>query len=172
MPRPVIVNNHNFTRAYLMQWLEYDQNTGDFRWLKQASNTTYMGKVAGSKNKSGYVNIIFGKRCLKAHRLAWFFVTGKWPKFVDHINGVRNDNRWNNLRNVESAKQNQQNRKCHREGVLWGTWFHRSSGSYGARINVNGKIHSLGYYKTRHDAHVVAIAFARSKGISFIGEIK
>lgn len=41
----------------------------------------------------------------KASRLAWLYMTGEWPKYeMDHINHVKDDNRWVNLRDVTPAE--------------------------------------------------------------------
>ena len=80
--------------------LDYDPETGEFIWLVRRGNqNTFPGKIAGFVRSDRYRRICTnGKRYL-AHRLAWFYMTGEWPESeIDHINGVRDDNRWENLR--------------------------------------------------------------------------
>lgn len=81
--------------------LDYDPDTGMFRWSTSKKNPRMAGKAAGTVATNGYVMIlIFGKRHL-AHRIAWFMTSGKWPTYsIDHINRDRQDNRIKNLRDV------------------------------------------------------------------------
>jgi hypothetical protein len=166
MPRPAEHHDHSFEDMHAC--LSYDEDTGLFHWKKQTANIVKIGMPAGCINRNGYVHILLGKKTFKAHRLALFMKTGRWPKFVDHINGIKTDNRWSNLREVLNEKENQQNRRCHRAGVLWGTSFHRKTGTYSSRVNLNGKIHSMGYHKTREEAHRSSVEFAERNGIRIL----
>lgn len=106
--------------------LNYDPSTGDFTWKVSESNRVRVGSKAGSKSKStGYVYIGFDNKLLAAHRLAFVLMTGIWPEnLVDHINQVRHDNRWVNLRPATNA-ENKRNGKLHRDntsGYMGVTW--------------------------------------------------
>ena len=90
-----------FTVDYLKEILEYNQETGVFTRKKKISSSN-IGDVAGSVESQGYVIISIKNWPFKAHRLAWFYVHGKWPiDCIDHINGNRADNRIENLREVD-----------------------------------------------------------------------
>ncbi|HBC5385607.1 TPA: HNH endonuclease [Citrobacter koseri] len=103
-----------FTFAYLREALVYDHDSGLFTWRvrpvshfrsKKAwnqSNSHFAGKVAGSKDpKHGYIRIKLCGKNHKAHRLAWLYVHEHWPEGeIDHVNGIRDDNRIGNLRDV------------------------------------------------------------------------
>jgi hypothetical protein len=98
-------NESLVSRAELKQIIHYDCSTGIVS-LKDLS-----GKYNLSKN-NGYivVNGICGK-VFRAHRLVWFYHYGVWPdNLIDHINGIKTDNRIVNLRDV-SNRVNGQNRK-------------------------------------------------------------
>lgn len=90
------------TRERLESKLHYDPDTGNFIW-KDPNPMSGMkkGDIAGGLNGAGYILIrCCGERNL-AHRLAWLYMTGQWPKDqIDHIDGNRSNNKFNNLRSV------------------------------------------------------------------------
>lgn len=145
--------------------LDYDPRTGAFTWRPRPVsefpdeksgrvwNSRYSGKAAGTKNAAGYVKIRLGPKSLYAHRLAFFMMTGRWPSLIDHINGDRSDNRWENLREA-TPLQNQFNRKANSASTtgLKGVCFHKKNNTYQARIVIDGKIKSLGYFKSKEMA--------------------
>jgi hypothetical protein len=88
----------------LRELLTYDPETGELRW-RVTRRRAAKGSLAGTLNRNGYRNIEVEQRCYKAHRLAWLYVTGEWPKeTIDHINCKRDDNRWANLRQATTAE--------------------------------------------------------------------
>ena len=99
------------TQAELVENLSYDPDSGVFR--RKISNTRAVkaGDIAGSQNGKGYLTMMVCGRVYKAHRLAFLYMTGSFPpEEVDHINGIRDDNRWANLRAV-SHVENSKNQK-------------------------------------------------------------
>ena len=97
----------------LREALAYDPHTGVFIWRIRASKNTHVGTVAGCPRPgSGYIRITLDGVMYYAHRLAWRYVYGVWPGGqVDHLNGVRGDNRIQNLRDVSSAVNNHNTHK-------------------------------------------------------------
>ena len=71
---------------------------------------------------------------------------------IDHINGDSLDNRKSNLR-IVTNRENQQNRKEHRDGKLFGCSYKKREKKWEAQIRVNGSQKSLGYFKTEYEAH-------------------
>jgi hypothetical protein len=75
---------------------------------------------------------------------------------IDHINGIRNDNRLSNLR-VVTTRENNQNLECHRNGKLVGANFDKrmsnSPRPWRAQIKINGKCSNLGAYATEAEAN-------------------
>jgi len=147
---------HNITAERLREVLHYDPDTGVFTRRVSVRGQS-AGAVAGADSKSlGYVLIGVDKRRYLAHRLAWLYVHGVWPKGqIDHINGIRNDNRPANLREATIA-QNRQNqtgfRRNNASGYL-GVYPDPQTGWYTAKIKINGKSHHIGSYRTAEEAH-------------------
>lgn len=125
--------------------LDYNPETGIFTWKTNVSKNVKVGSVAGTLS-SGYIRIRIHGKGYYAHRLAWLLTYGTLPKDqIDHINGIRTDNRICNLRDV-SIRQNNQNTIKHRNGKLIGTWYNAGMRKWQAGIKVDGKSIHLGYF--------------------------
>lgn len=108
-------------QSYLKDIIDYDPLTGLFFWKTINSNRSKIGSIAGSLQPSGYINIRINKRLYRSHRLAFLYMNGEMPSDgaqVDHINGIRNDNRWANLRLVTKSlnMKNQRKRRSNTSG--------------------------------------------------------
>jgi hypothetical protein len=128
------------TQKELKDFLFYDLETGIFIWLISNSNCVRVGDVAGGKRQDGYISIAINKKDYLAHRLAWFYVYGVWPDFIDHINHDNTDNRIANLRNV-SHKENMRNQKLrstNSSGVSGVSWA-KTKKRWVAYITVDGR---------------------------------
>jgi hypothetical protein len=159
---PRFKNTSALTAEYLRQVFSYSPETGLFTRIKKTSETTNIGDVASFRDSKGYGRIRIAGKLVTNHRLAWLYMTGEWPKqTVDHINGVRDDNRWQNLREATWAEQCQNTKRLvsNTSGFV-GVSFHKASKKWRAYISVNRKQHSLGSYKTADEA---AAAYAVAK---------
>lgn len=143
----------NLTIHRLQSLLSYDPETGCFRWLAPRPYCS-TGKLAGGLTSYGYIRISVDGRPYQAHRLAWFYVHGRWPSNeIDHVNGVRSDNRLTNLREA-TPSQNQANKRIRKDntsGVKGVTWD-KSRGKWLASIHINGKRLGLGRHQTLEQA--------------------
>lgn len=152
------------TRELLMSLFNYDCTTGIFTHTERRSGVVF-GSVAGSLNADGYVHISVYKRKYPAHVLAWIYVYGIHPKDeIDHIDGVRNNNRISNLR-AATRLQNQQyiskiqtNNKSGVRGVCW----NKQKNKWMASISSKGKSIHIGYYQTLEQAHMAYVETKRS----------
>ena len=89
----------------LRKVLSYAPTTGIFRWKVSASSRAPVGAIAGAKNGRGYHQIRISCRPYSASRLAWLYMTGKWPNSeISYINGKPSDTRWANLREATSSQ--------------------------------------------------------------------
>lgn len=145
------------TYDLMMRTLDYDQHTGVFTWkVPMARGRIPAGTRAGCNNCSGYVVIRLGGKLEFAHRLAWLYVHGKWPGGdIDHKNGIRSDNRMENLRDVPHRinRQNERKARVNSKSGLLGV--HPKRGRWAARLWVAGRSMSFGSYATPEEAHQV-----------------
>jgi hypothetical protein len=145
----------------LRQVLRYEPETGIFYWIHRDTQKKKLGLNASIVRSHGYLNISIDGQYYYTHRLAWFYVHGEWPKVIDHINGIKTDNRIDNLRSVDQ--------RCNLQNVVKAR-RHNKSGIIGARktkygfqtsIRLDGKNHYLGHYKTAEEAHNVYLEAKR-----------
>lgn len=162
------MDKKELTAEGLKNLLQYDSGTGHFTWIKRCGKRGVVGKVAGTVDFGGYVVITIDGKRHKAHRLVWLYVHGKWPDVaMDHINGVRTDNRISNLREANWS-ENQHNRNLQRNnksgfmGVSWDA----HSGKWRAGIRSNRRSVNLGSYDSPEAAHFAYLA-AKAKAHPF-----
>ena len=131
--------------------LNYSPKTGIFTW-RVSNGCRKTGDIAGHIDDQGRPRVqVFGKRYM-ASRLAWFWMTGAWPKNeIDHINRDWSDNRWANLREATRSQNTMNMSVASRSKTgIKGVWF--VDGRYRAEIMRDGKRHYLGRFKTKEAA--------------------
>jgi len=130
------------------EYLQYDPNTGIIIWIKQRKNIQ-VGNIAGYTRPEGYLQICLNGKRYYNHRLAWYLHYGVWPiNDIDHINGIKNDNRINNLRDVTHT-QNLLNQKKHREKTVKYYSYNKDSKLWVIKKRINNKQTYLGSFKTK-----------------------
>jgi hypothetical protein len=87
----------------------FEYRDGKLYWRIKPRYQTCIGTEAGYVNKRGYRAVGWNKRLYRAHRIVFLMHYGYMPEQIDHINGNRDDNRIENLREA-TASQNQWNR--------------------------------------------------------------
>ena len=150
------------TQEEVKELLDYNPDTGVFVWkprdnVRKTWNTRYAGTIAGSYDYEGYWRMAIHNRTQKAHRIAWLYVYGEFPSDqIDHINGVKHDNRIENLR-VVSSKINHENKKKgksnNKYSNLLGVTFCKKVKKWKAQITYDKKCHFIGFYDDPEDAH-------------------
>lgn len=154
-PKPLVkpTKNTTLTIERLKQIISYDKDTGILKRYFKKSNGHDCQQQVTSKNVHGYISIMIDGRRYPAHRLAWFYVRGQMPNsWIDHINGIRDDNRICNLR-LATPKENSRNVSG------WKNKKHPLKGVYPQKkrwqsaIRVNGKLIYLGSFEFPEQAH-------------------
>lgn len=156
------------TQEKLKEYLNYNQDTGDFTWIKKTSkySEVEIGTVATGYTGEGYIRVmLFGKRYF-GHNLAWLYMTGEFPKkpmIVDHINRNPSDNSWKNLR-LATPSQNACNKKiqCNNKTGYKGVTYNKFFNKYIARVRINNKRKEIGRFNTAEEAYDAYIKNAKS----------
>lgn len=135
--------------------LTYEAGTGEFRWRVKMGSRARQGARAGTVKADGYRIIFIERKRYSAHRLAWFYVHGRWPlRYLDHANGERDDNRIANLREATKS-QNAANSRAKVPGSVGLRGVSRVSGAatFQSRVSFEGQEHYLGTFRSPQAAH-------------------
>ena len=166
------MKSRRITQDELKDLVLYDEVSGFFYWKSRAESlfsdskkysasricASWNKKNAGKQfgivdSRTGYVIITINGVAHTAHRLAFLYMTGESPEQVDHIDHVRTNNAWENLR---SANHQINARNCplysnNSSGVA-GVNYHKGFRKWMARIVGDGKRLSLGFFENKEDA--------------------
>jgi len=132
----------------------YDPKTGLFTWRSSTLNHIAAGTVAGHLNKRGYIEIQIDGTTYYAHRLAWFFVYGAWPKKrIDHEDRNGQNNAILNLREATNS-QNLANSARYRTNTsgIKGVTKLKTCNRWLPQISFQGKRVYLGLFKSKRAA--------------------
>lgn len=143
---PLFIMKNKITHEELKVTLVYDPNEGVFRRIKTM-------KIAGTKRKDGRFQIAINNRLYQTHRLAWFYVYGRWPTEIDHIDRNQSNNKISNLREV-SRNQNCWNMGMNRRnssGVKGLSWD-KFNNKWLAQVAAFRKTKTLGRFKEKAEA--------------------
>lgn len=161
----------NLTQERLMQLLDYNRETGEFRRKVQAGayDRFPVGSLAGWSNKEGYRYIRLEGRVYRASRLAYLYMTGEWPaEQIDHKNCNVSDDRWKNLRPASQSQNKRNNRLRKDSGTGYKCVVHdKSRDKYRWQVVVDGKRRKSG---KRFDTAAEAYADYQARLPSFHGE--
>lgn len=165
------------TQEYLKECFDYNPETGILTWKERPLyhfsgkkaynwfNSCFTNKELRNTNEYGYVYVTINKKLYLVHRIIWMLIYNEHPDTIDHINGITDDNRLCNLRNV-TQEQNMRNIKLPR---------HNNSGYMGAsklgkrwrsRINIGDEEILIGVFDTKEEA---ALAY-QLKRLELYGE--
>lgn len=134
------------TKERLWELLNYDPDTGIFT-RRVARGSYKAGEVAGRVATNGYIDISVDGRRYGGHRLAWLYMTGRWPaNDCEHKDRVRSNNAWSNLREATRSQN---------LGNVLAKGIQKNGKGWQATIMIRGKRMMLGTYNTSEEARDV-----------------
>lgn len=141
------------------EYMSYNSITGMLVWKKKPAQRVKIGDKVGSVDSAKYyrtkITIDGAEKSILNHRIAWFICHSEAPEFIDHINGVKTDNRICNLRSCTKSEncRNSKRRKHNTSGYK-GVCWRKDAKRWVAKINVNCKRLHLGYFDTAAEAYI------------------
>jgi len=148
------------TQRQLKKLLDYNPKTGIFRWRVAKARRIKIGIPIITHN------IMIDGKNYHAHRLAFLWMTGRWPKYdIDHKNGNFHDNRWTNLREA-TPSQNMMNARTQKFRKFTSRYKGVSKcsdrpGKWMARIATHKPGGFLGRFNSAEEAHAAYRKAAR-----------
>lgn len=158
-----------YSMKTLNEYFDYNATTGELRWkIRPPHGRKAAGELAGSIYRNGYRMVRVGGQRFKVARLCWFLHYGVWPvNEIDHIDGVRDNDRISNLREATRA-QNQANASyAHANTTGFRGVSRTQQGRWIACISINCKNKNLGTFDTPEQAHAVFLKAAKERSGEF-----
>lgn len=144
------------TQERLHELFDYDELSGNLIRLVSRGRAK-AGINGGTVHWSGYMQINVDGVKYQLSRIIWLHKTGQWPiAEIDHKNGVKNDNRWCNLREASKVEngRNRPKKPCKNSHLPKNV--RKNGKGYQAFFYHNQKFVSLGTYKTSEEAGKIA----------------
>lgn len=151
-----------------------DPESGKLYWKVRSARRVKIGDEAGTKNCNGYRQVYILGRLYRSHRVVFAIIHGRWPESeLDHINGIRDDNRPSNLREA-TPSQNSMNTGMsgmNKSGIRGVSWS-KVCNKWRASIQVRRKQIHLGVFNSISDAEVAYNAAASKYFGEFQGNMR
>lgn len=148
MDKPGLLQGNYVDADFVRHLLHYDPLTGVWTWMNPLPHSKMKrGDVAGRIMTSGHRQIRIATGFYYSSRLAWLYMTGEWPKDqIDHKNRIKDDDRWENLREATQSLNSFNRDWCEANGDMRGILAHGNQ----FRVDIGGKY--LGLFKTLEEA--------------------
>lgn len=156
-----MLQSRKLSQTRLKELLSYNKRSGVFVWIKSNSNRRLPKSIAGNKSPNGYIKIKIDGKTYLAHRLVWIYIYGEIAEYmqIDHINGIKDDNKIKNLRCVTSAENQQNIKKANSNNTsgFLGVTKNKHGSTFQSEIRVFGKRIYLGNFSTADEAYLAYI---------------
>lgn len=139
-------------RDFALKYLHYDPSNGNLIWRKAPRGGVAIGSGGNrSLNSRGYQLITLQRKSYLAHRIIWLMTYGNLPKFLDHINRDRSDNRIANLREA-TWTENLRNKSPYKKRSTLPPGVTKHGAKFRAKISIDNRQKSLGNFATPEEA--------------------
>jgi hypothetical protein len=137
----------------------FDYKDGNLYWKNKTTNLSRVkiNNIAGSPGEKGYLQIGINQKLYLAHRVIFLMHHGYMPDFVDHIDGNKENNFIENLREA-SRGQNRMNSKLqsNNKSTIKNVNWHKKQNKWVVQLGVEGKKLYFGAYFDLNVAKFVA----------------
>jgi hypothetical protein len=143
----------NITAERVRAVFRYDETTG-LLWSRRMNRVRPIGSI----EQDGYLRTAIDGTSVYVHGVVWLYVTGLHPiRMIDHIDGVKTNNRFSNLREADQY-ENQHNRwkpanVPNRTSRFIGVSQDKGKPGWRVKIQVRGMKMNLGTFATESMAH-------------------
>lgn len=161
-----ISRTENASFEEISSLFEYDSESGLF-FRKIGAGSYRKDWTQGTRQSNGYrFFIVNGKKYL-AHRLAFLLTHGSYPSgVIDHVNGIRSDNRICNLRDVTQGDNTKNTHvRLEKKKKFSGCTYDSKRNKWRAEAKIKGKRYSLGRFTTEIEAHEAYVSFMKKHDI-------
>jgi len=131
--------------------LEY--RDGVLYWKQDRGYSIKAGDKAGCRYASGYIYLKIDYKAYRAHRIIWLMHKGILPKQIDHINGIKEDNRIENLRECDNST-NQRNKRATGSSKYMGVHLEKVTGRWLTTTTVCKKKIMIGKFANEKSAAI------------------
>lgn len=149
----------------LRELLAYSPDTGILSW-RIGQGHVMAGSAAGGRDSYGYLRVKVRGKFYKAHRIAWAITHGAWPVGkIDHRDGIRDNNRIANLRDVSNTTNMQNLKRAHIDNLsgsaVPGVCWRKRDEIFAARAKIGGVDIHIGHFATLAEAELASIEYRR-----------
>ena len=132
-----------------LSMFDYNPDSGDVTYKFGFGNRHSIGDNAGWYNNRGYLLFDINGNKLLCHRFGYYCMKGELPNSVDHINGIRDDNGWCNLRSCTHA-ENSMNRgmNSRNKSGYRGVYKDKRRATWNSEVAIKGIKHTKSGFKT------------------------
>lgn len=141
------------TLGRLKELFHYDPETGIFTNKTMRCSRALIGGVAGTPS-NGYILISIDYVLYRAHRLAWLYMTGGWPKEdIDHKDLNGSNNKFSNLREATDTQNlSNRNKTINNASGYKGVALCKRTNKWRVQIMVNKKKIHVGRFDDKYQA--------------------
>jgi hypothetical protein len=145
----------------LIDTVDYDPDVGKFYWRNDRGDKVKAGDIAGSIRPDGYRQLRLKGKAYLGHRLAWYYMTGEWPKRnVSPVNNVRHDIRFENLRKITpSVRMMRQVKNPRNSSGYPGVFWLKGNRKWLSSIRLKGQTIYIGSFRVAIDAALARLKY-------------